>query len=200
MLVIGITGGIGSGKTAVTNRFQHHGITVVDADLASRIIVEPGRPALLEIEKHFGKGTLLNDGSLDRRALRDIVFNDPNERKWLEKLTHPLIGQEIITQIQASQSPYTILVSPLLLESAQHKMAQRILVVDAPVEVQVERTAIRDKATEDGVKAIIKVQMERELRLSKADDIIINDKTLDDLYNKVDTLHKDYIALTRVTQ
>ncbi|OUS31665.1 dephospho-CoA kinase [Gammaproteobacteria bacterium 45_16_T64] len=200
MLVIGITGGIGSGKTAVTNRFQHHGITVVDADLASRIIVEPGRPALLEIEKHFGKGTLLNDGSLDRRALRDIVFNDPNERKWLEKLTHPLIGQEIITQIQASQSPYTILVSPLLLESAQHKMAQRILVVDAPVEVQVERTVIRDKATEDGVKAIIKVQMERELRLSKADDIIINDKTLDDLYNKVDTLHKDYIALTRVTQ
>ena len=123
-LVIGVTGGIGSGKTAVTDRFQSHGITVVDADLASRVIVEPGRPALTEIEAHFGAGVIAEDKTLDLRALRDIVFNNPDERKWLEQLTHPLIGQEIIAQLQASRSAYTILVSPLLLESAQHQIFQ----------------------------------------------------------------------------
>ena len=194
-LVIGVTGGIGSGKTAVTDRFQSFGITVVDADLASRVIVEPGRPALAEIETHFGSNVLTENGTLDRRVLREIVFAKPEERKWLKQLTHPLIGQEIISQLQASQSAYTVLVSPLLLESAQHHMAQRILVIDAPVESQVTRTISRDDATEDGVKAIIKVQMDRESRLKKADDVIINDKSLNDLYNAVDTLHSAYLAL-----
>ena len=193
--VIGVTGGIGSGKTAVTDRFQSLGVTVVDADLASRVIVEPGRPALAEIEAHFGPNTISEDGTLDRRALREIVFSNPEERKWLEQLTHPLIGQEIMSQLQASQSAYTVLVSPLLLESAQHQMAQRILVIDAPVETQVTRTVSRDDTSEDGVKAIIKVQMDRETRLKKADDIITNDKTLNDLYNAVDTLHSTYLAL-----
>ena len=193
--VIGVTGGIGSGKTAVTDRFQSLGVTVVDADLASRVIVEPGRPALAEIEVHFGANVIAEDGTLDRRALRGIVFSNPEERKWLEQLTHPLIGQEIMSQLQASQSAYTVLVSPLLLESAQHQMAQRILVIDAPVETQVTRTVSRDDTSEDGVKAIIKVQMDRETRLKKADDIITNDKTLNDLYNAVDTLHSTYLAL-----
>ncbi len=194
-LVIGVTGGIGSGKTAVTDRFQSLGITVVDADLASRVIVEPGRPALTEIEAHFGPNAIAEDGTLDRRALRDIVFSNPDERKWLEQLTHPLIGQEIMSQLQASQSPYTVLVSPLLLESAQHQMAQRILVIDVPVETQITRTVSRDDATEDGVKAIIDVQMDRETRLRKADDVITNDKTLNELHNKVDALHNNYLAL-----
>ena len=193
--VIGVTGGIGSGKTAVTDRFQSLGVTVVDADLASRVIVEPGRPALAEIEAHFGANVIAEDGTLDRRALREIVFSNPEERKWLEQLTHPLIGQEIMSQLQASQSAYTVLVSPLLLESAQHQMAQRILVIDAPVETQVARTVSRDDTSEDGVKAIIKVQMDRETRLKKADDIITNDKSLNDLYNAVDTLHSTYLAL-----
>lgn len=195
MLVIGVTGGIGSGKTAVTDRFQSHGITVVDADLASRVIVEPGRPALAEIESHFGSGVIAKDKTLDRRALRDIVFNNPDERKWLEQLTHPLIGQEIIAQLQASRSAYTILVSPLLLESAQHQMAQRILVVDVPVEVQIARTVNRDDTTEEGVRAIIKVQMDRDTRLNKADDVITNDKGLEELNIKVDTLHNTYLSL-----
>ena len=193
--VIGVTGGIGSGKTAVTNRFQSLGITVVDADIASRVIVEPGRPALAEIEAHFGASAIAEDGTLDRRVLRDIVFSNPDERKWLEQLTHPLIGQEIVSQLQASKSAYTILVSPLLLESAQHQMAQRILVIDVPVETQVARTINRDDTTEDGVKAIIKVQMDRETRLKKADDVITNDKSLNDLYNAVDALHNTYLAL-----
>ncbi len=194
-LVIGVTGGIGSGKTAVTNRFQSLGITVVDADLASRVIVEPGQPALTEIEAHFGSNVITKDGALDRRALRDIVFNNPDERKWLEQLTHPLIGQEIVSQLQASQSAYTILVSPLLLESAQHQMAQRILVIDAPVETQVARTISRDDATENSVKAIIEVQMDRDTRLKKADDVITNNKSLNELHTNVDALHNTYLAL-----
>lgn len=197
MLVIGVTGGIGSGKTAATDRFQEHGITVVDADLASRVIVEPGRPALKAIADHFGPHLIAADGSLDRRALREIVFADPAQRKWLEQLTHPLIGQEIVSQIQASASPYTILASPLLLESSQHQMASRVLVIDVPVELQIARTVTRDETTEAGVKAIIAAQMSRQERLSKADDVICNDQDLNHLHNEVDTLHQTYLQLAR---
>lgn len=197
MLVIGVTGGIGSGKTAATDRFQEHGITVVDADLASRVIVEPGRPALKAIADHFGPHLIAADGSLDRRALREIVFADPAQRKWLEQLTHPLIGQEIVSQIQASTSPYTILASPLLLESSQHQMASRVLVIDVPVELQIARTVTRDETTEAGVKAIIAAQMSRQARLSKADDVICNDQDLNHLHNEVDTLHQTYLQLAR---
>ena len=197
MLVIGVTGGIGSGKTAATDRFQSHGITVVDADLASRVIVEPGRPALNAIEEHFGSQVIAADGSLDRRALREIVFADTEQRKWLERLTHPLIAQEIVSQIQGSQSPYTILASPLLLESSQHQMVSRVLVIDVPVELQVARTITRDDTTEEGVKAIIAAQMPREDRLQRADDVICNDQDLEHLHQEVDKLHQTYLQLAR---
>ncbi len=197
MLVIGVTGGIGSGKTAATDRFQSHGITVVDADLASRVVVEPGRPALKAIEEHFGSEVIAADGCLDRRALREIVFANPNERKWLEQLTHPLIGQEIVSQIQNSQSPYTILASPLLLESSQHQMVQRVLVIDVPEEIQVSRTVSRDDTTEEGVKAIIAAQMKRDDRLAKADDVIINDQDLQHLHTQVDALHQTYLDMAQ---
>ncbi|MBA55754.1 MAG: dephospho-CoA kinase [Pseudomonadales bacterium] len=197
MLVIGVTGGIGSGKTAATDRFQSHGITVVDADLASRVIVEPGRQALKAIEEHFGARVIAADGSLDRRALREIVFADPEQRKWLERLTHPLIAQEIVSQIQNSRSPYTILASPLLLESSQHQMVSRVLVIDVPVELQVARTISRDDTTEEGVKAIIAAQMPREERLQKADDVICNDQDLAHLHQEVDKLHQTYLQLAR---
>lgn len=193
MLVIGVTGGIGSGKTAATDRFQALGITVVDADLASRVVVEPGRPALSAIEEHFGKGVITQDGTLDRRALRDIVFSQPEERKWLERLTHPLIAQEILQQIQASTSPYTVLASPLLLESGQSKMAQRVLVIDVPEAVQIARTASRDNTDPTSVKAIIAAQMPRRERVAKADDVIINDGSLEDLHRAVDKLHQIYL-------
>ncbi|MFU8765598.1 MAG: dephospho-CoA kinase [Haliea sp.] len=117
-MIIGITGGIGSGKSAVTDRFAQLGITVVDADLAARVVVTPGRPALQAIADHFGASILQADGSLDRAALRRIVFAEPAQRQWLEQLTHPLIGEEIRAQLAASRSPYTILSSPLLLESS----------------------------------------------------------------------------------
>lgn len=197
MLVIGVTGGIGSGKTAVTDHFQRLGITVVDADLASRVVVEPGRPALQAIAAHFGTGVILPDGSLDRRALREIVFAQPDERKWLERLTHPLIAQEILQQIQASQSPYTILASPLLLESGQSRMTQRVLVVDVPEAVQVARTTARDNTDENGVRAIIAAQMKREERLAKADDVILNDKSLSELHAAVEALHQQYLSMSK---
>ena len=144
-LVVGITGGIGSGKSAVTSRFAGLGITVVDADLASRVIVEPGRPALDAIADHFGADILLADGGLDRAELRRRVFADPAERLWLEQLTHPLIGDEILSQLAASDSPYTILSSPLLLETSQADLAGLTLVVDVPEEVQLRRTMARGR-------------------------------------------------------
>lgn len=195
MFVLGVTGGIGSGKTAATDHFQSLGITVVDADLASRVIVEPGKEALIKIEEHFGPNVIANDGTLDRRALRDIVFNQPDERKWLEQLTHPLIGQEIIRQIQASESPYTILASPLLLESTQSQMTQRILLIDVPEALQVSRTVLRDDTNEDGVKAIMKAQMSRDERRSKVDDIIVNDQDLAYLHSEVERHHENYLLI-----
>jgi len=193
--VVGVTGGIGSGKTAATDRFQSLGITVVDADLASRVVVESGRPALKAIEGHFGSGVIAPDGQLDRRALREIVFADPDERKWLERLTHPLIAQEILSQIQSSTSPYTILVSPLLLEGNQHQMVDRILVIDVPQDIQINRTIRRDTTTEAGVKAIIAAQMQRQQRCDKADDIIVNDKDLASLHEAIDRLHTTYLDM-----
>ena len=195
MLVIGVTGGIGSGKTAATDRFQQHGITVVDADLASRVVVEPGQPALQAIADHFGAGMIAADGTLDRRALRQVVFADPAQRRWLEQLTHPLIAQEIVQQIQASSSPYTILASPLLLESSQRTMVDRVLVIDVPEALQIARTVQRDDTTEDGVKAIIAAQMPRQERLAKADDVIVNDQDLNHLLRAVDRQHEIYLQL-----
>jgi dephospho-CoA kinase len=197
MFVVGVTGGIGSGKTAATDHFQSLGITIVDADLASRVIVEPGREALVRIEEHFGSGVIAPDGTLDRRALRDIVFNHPDERKWLEQLTHPLIGEEIIHQIQASQSPYTILASPLLLESGQFRLARRVLLIDVPEALQIARTTARDDTTEDGVKAIMKAQMSREERLNRADDVIVNDQDLAHLHREVEKLHATYLLMAK---
>lgn len=195
MLVIGLTGGIGSGKTAATDRFKSLGITIIDADIVARQIVEPGTPALAKIREHFGDKVISTDGQLDRRALREIVFANPEERKWLENITHPLIGQEIFRQLQGSQSPYTLLVSPLLFESGQSRMANRVVLVDAPVEAQISRTVQRDNTTEAGARAIVEAQMSREQRLSKADDIIINDQDLNHLYAQVDALHQQYLVL-----
>ncbi len=197
MLVVGVTGGIGSGKTAATEHFQSLGITIVDADLASRVIVESGREALIRIEEHFGPEVIAADGTLDRRALREIVFNNPDERKWLEQLTHPLIGQEIVRQIQASQSPYTILASPLLLESGQSQLAQRVLLIDVPEALQIKRTTKRDDTTEEGVKAIMKAQMSRDDRRARADDIIVNDQDLAHLHQAVEKLHQRYLEMAQ---
>tara|TARA_R110002110_G_scaffold91264_2_gene237586 strand:+ start:211061 stop:211675 length:615 start_codon:yes stop_codon:yes gene_type:complete len=192
-LTIGITGGIGSGKSAVTQRLQEKGITVVDADVAARVIVEPGRPALAAIADQFGADILQPDGALNRAALRSIVFADETSRHWLETLTHPLIGQEILEQLQASRSPYTILSSPLLLETSQRDLVDCIVVVDVPEALQIERTMARDANDEMQVRRIMAAQISRDDRLAQADIVIDNSLSLELLYDTVDELHKEFL-------
>lgn len=194
-LVIGLTGGIGSGKTMATDHFDRLGITVVDADLASRVVVQPGQPALQDIADHFGPGVLLPDGSLNRPALRAIAFADPEARKVLERITHPRIAEEISRQLAASTSPYTILVSPLLFESGQHRFANRTVLVDTTEALQQQRAARRDSVSEEQIKAIMAVQMSREDRLGRADDVLLNDGDLAHLHAAVEALHQRYLAL-----
>jgi dephospho-CoA kinase len=197
MFVVGLTGGIGSGKTAASDYLASKGITVVDADLAARLVVLPGKTALKAIEARFGADVIAADGTLDRRALRQIVFADDNARRDLEAITHPAIGAEIMQQLQASQSPYTVLVSPLLLETSQHQMANRILLVDVPEALQIERTRNRDDVPASQVEAIIAAQMPRTEKRQKADDIVVNDGSLHELHEKLDHLHTQYLEMAR---
>jgi dephospho-CoA kinase len=193
-MIIGITGGIGSGKSAVTSRFAQLGITVVDADLAARVVVTPGRPALQAIADHFGASILQADGSLDRAALRRIVFAEPAQRQWLEQLTHPLIGEEIRAQLAASRSPYTILSSPLLLESSsQRALAELVVVVDVPEETQLARTMDRDANDEAQVRRIMAAQLPRDERLALADIVVDNSGPLEALDDIVGELHKEFL-------
>ena len=195
-MIVGLTGGIGSGKTAAADRFaQAHGIHVVDADAKSRVVVEPGRPALVQIVERFGDAVLLENGTLNRAALRELVFREPQERLWLESLLHPLIRTEIERDLASAKSPYALLVSPLLIESGQYQMTQRIIVVDAPESMQLSRTAERDHVPVEQIHAIMQAQTDREERLSHADDVITNDKDLAALHAQVDRLHERYLAL-----
>lgn len=199
MFILGITGGIGSGKTAVTREFEKLGINVIDADIAARTVVAIGSKGLKQIQQHFGDEILLSDGNLNRAKLREIIFQNTNEKKWLEQLTHPLIREEIIQGLQNSSSPYTILVSPLLIESGQFKLVDRVLVVDVPVELQLQRTCERDNNPQAQVEAIIASQLDRDKRLSYADDIITNNQTLEHLAQQVAQLNQQYLRLSEKT-
>ncbi len=187
--VLGVTGGIGSGKSAATDHIESLGITVVDADLAARVIMEPGKPALTAVAEHFGEELILADGSLDRAALRTLVFADPDERLWLEQLTHPLIGEEILRQITAASSEYVVLASPLLLEGAQHELCDKVLVIDVPENLQIERTMARDENSREQVERIMAAQLDRQARLARADFVIENTGTIDSLHDAVEAIH-----------
>ena len=193
--ILGLTGGIGSGKSAAAKHFASLGVHTVDADHAARWVVEPGRPALAKIAEHFGTQVLQSDGQLDRAALRQEIFREPEQRLWLEALLHPLIGQEISNNLALAESPYAILVSPLLIESGQHQLTQRILVVDTPESLQMQRTIARDQVSEQQVQAILQVQASREQRLSKAHDVLVNDQDLSWLESEVRRLHDFYLNL-----
>lgn len=193
--ILGLTGGIGSGKSAAARHFSDLGIHTVDADHAARWVVEPGRPALEKIVEHFGPGVLQADGQLDRAALRTLIFEAPEQRRWLEALLHPLIGEEIASHLARAQSPYAILVSPLLIESGQYKNTQRVLVIDAPQALQIQRTRQRDQTSEQQVQAILKAQASREERLRHADDVLVNDRDLAWLHSEVERLHHFYLTL-----
>jgi dephospho-CoA kinase len=193
--IVGLTGGIGSGKSAVSERFASLGIRVVDADVASRVVVEPGRPALAAIALHFGADILTADGALDRAALRSKVFADEAERKWLERLLHPRINEYIASELARAESPYAMLAHPLLVETGQTRICDRVLVVDVPESVQVARTMARDKNSEAQVRAIMAAQASREQRLAAADDVIVNDAGLEHLDAEVARLHGLYLEL-----
>jgi len=195
MYRIGLTGGIGSGKSTVAAKFRRLGVTVIDADDVARQVVEPGTDALRQIAAHFGKQVLQQDGSLDRARLRQLVFADETGRRWLEGLLHPLIRREIGTQLDQADSPYAILVSPLLVESGQSALVDRVLVIDVPVEVQIERTMKRDANSRDQVERIIAAQMPREERLAAADDIFDNAVAPEASDAAVERLHQQYLKL-----
>lgn len=194
-LVIGLTGGIGSGKTAASDYFARQGIAVVDADQAARAVVAPGQPALDAIVKHFGRTILQPDNSLDRRQLRAIIFTRPEEKAWLEQLLHPKINALLSRQLAETHSAYGILVSPLLIESAQDRLVDRILVVDVPESVQLQRAMTRDHMSEAQARQIIRSQCSRAQRLSRADDIIDNSGTRAQLYQALARCHRHYLSL-----
>ncbi|WP_286833174.1 MULTISPECIES: dephospho-CoA kinase [Acinetobacter] len=191
--ILGLTGGIGSGKSAASQWFEQHGIVVVDADVVAREIVEVGQPALLQIQQAFGDWVLQEDGTLNRRALREHIFQSNDARRILESITHPAIRQSIIQQLQDAQSPYVILVSPLLFETNQHELTDHTLLIDASIELQIQRAAQRDGQNIEQIHRIIAAQMPREQKQQLADDIVLNDGHLEHLYAHLQPLHEQYL-------
>ena len=194
MFVLGVTGGIGSGKSAATDIFSSLGIKIVDADVLSRVPVQKGEAGLFEIEKRYGSEILLATGELDRKKLREIIFEKEEEKDWLENLLHPLIADLIKEELKSSSSKYTSLSSPLLFETKQSDYCDEVLVIDVSEETQILRTKTRDDVPEEQVKTIILSQINRSERLRLATHIIENENTLDDLKKAVTELHQKIIT------
>lgn len=194
--VVGLTGGIASGKTTVANLFRDQfNIELVDADVVARDVVAAGSHGLKAIEKHFGSSILLSTGELDRHALRERIFANAADKQWVNNLLHPMIREKMQILLQASQSPYTLFVVPLLIENGLNSMADRVLVVDVTQETQIYRTMTRDGVPESQVRSILKSQADRETRLAYADDVIDNNTNNAQLLSQVTQLHQKYLAL-----
>ena len=193
MLRIGLTGGIGSGKTAASDHFARLGADVIDTDLLSRELVEPGQPALAEIAAEFGRPMLTADGRLDRAALRDRVFGDPAARTRLEGILHPRIRATMLARAEQSRAPYVVFVIPLLLETGQQALVDRVLLIDVPEELQRSRVAARDGADAAQIDAILRAQTDRKTRLQHADDVICNDGDINKLHTAIEDLHREYL-------
>lgn len=202
-LIIGLTGGIASGKTKVSDYFaSQYGIDIVDADVVAREVVAIGMPALNQIQSRFGDAILDPQGQLNRARLREIIFQNPEEKHWLESLLHPLIRQSMQQQLTQATSPYAILVAPLLIENKLQSMVDRILVVNVSKQTQIERTMARDQVSKQHVESILQAQVSQEERLSFADDVIDNDQEiagqdLSPLYAQIDALHRNYLDLSK---
>lgn len=194
-MLIALTGGIASGKSAVAALFAEKGVPVFDTDQIARDVVEPGTPALAQIVAEFGSDVLGADGRLDRKRMREIVFADDEKRKRLEAITHPAIRAELARRSREADGLYQIHVIPLLIESGRAEAYDRVLVVDVPEETQIQRLQQRDGTDEDGARRILAAQATRAERLSAADDVIVNTGTLEDLRGFVDTLHENYEML-----
>lgn len=196
-MIVGLTGGIGSGKSAVASRLASYGVVTADADEGSRAVVLPGSKGLDAIASHFGNEVLSADGTLDRKALRALVFGEENkhQRLWLEKLLHPLIGEWLQQQLASGEGPYKVLMSPLLLETSQHKMVDHVVVVDVSVDTQLDRASSRDGQSRRDIEKIIAAQLPREERIEAADTVIDNNGTLGDLDSAAKQLHEKLRAL-----
>ncbi|WP_417604793.1 dephospho-CoA kinase [Oceanimonas baumannii] len=196
--VVGLTGGIGSGKSTVAELFAELGVDIIDADIIAREIVEPGQPALAAIAAHFGPGVMTASGHLDRRALRERVFNLPQEKAWLNALLHPIIRERMVAACAASVSPYCLLVVPLLVENNLTSLCQRVLVVDVSPDIQLQRTVKRDSSSEAQIRAIMAAQASQEQRLAAADDVL-NNNSPDQagLQREVARLHRHYVGLAQ---
>jgi len=198
-LRIGLTGGIASGKSTVTQRFAELGVPVIDADLASRKVVEPGTPGLAQVVERFGAGVLA-DGQLDRRALRDQIFKDSSLRLALDVILHPLIRAEMEHEAAQAQGPYVVMAVPLLVESGNSaKRVDRVLVVDADETLQIQRLRARDGSSEDQARAILASQASRAARLKMADDVLLNSGSVAELRQAVDRLHEQYLQLAQTS-
>ena len=190
--VVGLTGGIGSGKTTVANLFHDLGVQSVDADLVAREVVMPGEAALDAIVRHFGQSILHNDGQLDRAALRARIFTDDTEKQWLNQLLHPLIRQRLLQQLRLCTTSYALLIAPLLLENKLPIYTDRVLVVDIPEDLQLRRTVQRDQVTAEQLRNILSSQLARAERLAQADDILLNTIPVSELKPQIQQLHLSY--------
>ncbi|MGA7982183.1 MAG: dephospho-CoA kinase [Chromatiaceae bacterium] len=197
MLVVALTGGIGSGKSTVSDRLAALGVPVIDADVLAREVTAPGSPALAEIETAFGPDVFQRDGSLDRAALRRAAFAHRDARERLEAILHPRIRQLMKSRIAEISAPYAVLVIPLLFEAGQTDLADRILVVDAPEATQVRRVQQRSGLAVPEIERIMASQITRSERLERADDVIDNSSDLQSLLTQTDQLHAKYLRLSR---
>lgn len=191
--LIGVTGGIGSGKTLVTDTFANLGVDIIDADIVARDVVAPGSEGLLAITRHFGEDILTPDSKLDRAALRELVFTHEKEKQWLNECLHPRIRLAMSSAIDKINSEYGVLAVPLLIENNMQEMVDRVLVVDCPESVQLSRALARDGSSEAAIKGIIAAQVSRDERLAEADDVVDNSKSEQHTIAQVEQLHDTYL-------
>ncbi|MCA0948579.1 MULTISPECIES: dephospho-CoA kinase [Shewanella] len=196
--IVGLTGGIGSGKTTVANLFAEQGIVLVDADIIAREVVAKGSDGLKQIGDKFGPQMLTPEGTLNRAALREQIFHHPQDREWLNALLHPMIRTRMLERLETAASPYVIMVVPLLFENGLDKLADRTLVVDISPKLQLQRTIERDMVSKEQVQNIINSQSDRQSRLDKADDVIDNQGEIDALQAQVLALHNKYLQLADI--
>ena len=195
-MIVGLTGGIGSGKSAAANFFQNEGITVIDADDLSREVIEEGTPGFASIVEYFGSKIIDSDGSINREHLRKEVFDDDKKKKLLESIIHPLVRELMVKKIAASKSPYSIVMVPLIFETNSMSNYNRILVIDCDPKIQLERAMLRDNNSKAQIQKIMDSQCSREERISIANDIIPNNDSLENLKIRSIAMHKFYLGLS----
>jgi len=197
-LIVGLTGGIGSGKSTISHEFSHLGVPILDTDQIARDVVAIGQPALHELTEHFGPTILNSDGSLNRSTLRKIIFREPQQKRFVEELLHPLILEQTMQQVENIDSAYVIVEIPLLIEANWQPFVDQILVVDLPEDLQIERLLSRKELSRSDIQQIINSQLPRMKKREYADQLIDNSKTSSELTQRVFELHQQYLRLSEM--